>query len=149
MRVLGLDVGTKTIGVALSDEGGVIAHPLKTLKRLGDESDSKQLQVLCQQHQVGQVVVGLPLDLSGRVGKMASTVLRLVARLRQDLKVEVVTWDERFTTSQAERTLLSANVKRQARKEVVDQMAAALILQGFLDHQGSHSLKDDNESEGL
>ncbi|MEM9489250.1 MAG: Holliday junction resolvase RuvX [Myxococcota bacterium] len=137
MRAMGLDVGSKTIGVAISDELGLAAHPVETIKRQGTAPDVARVAVLVGERQVTQVIVGLPLELSGAVGRRASRVRIFIEALRQALPEEVAIheWDERFSTVAVERVLLEANVSRRARKRVIDQQAAAYILQGWLDGQ--------------
>jgi putative Holliday junction resolvase len=135
VRVLGLDVGSKTIGVAVTDEVGIAAHSVATLARRGTAADVDQ--VLAQVAALGAtaVVVGLPLELSGREGPRARRVRVLIDALRSRLgdSVPVHEWDERFSTAAVERILIDANVSRARRKQVVDKQAAAFILQGWLD----------------
>lgn len=135
MRALGLDVGSKTIGVAITDEANIAAHPLTVLERVGNSGDSARIAKLVSTHGVTDVVVGLPFELSGRVGHRARRVRELGAALRAALG-DAVTYheqDERFTTAEAERVLLAADVSRAKRRKVIDQQAAALILQAWLD----------------
>lgn len=135
MRVVGLDVGSKTIGVAVSDELGLIAHPRTTLARRGTARDVETVARIVVEEGATRVVVGLPYTLDGEVGPRARRVLVLVEALRARLgaAVPVETWDERFSTVEAEESLRRADVSRRRRKEVVDQLAAAVILQGWLD----------------
>jgi putative Holliday junction resolvase len=135
MRALGLDVGSKTIGVALTDEAEIAAHPLTVLQRVGNSGDTLAIVALCTEHAVTDVVVGMPYELSGRIGPRAKRVQDLIAVLRAQLPTALVLHeqDERFTTAEAQRVLIAADVSRQKRKEVIDQQAAALILQGWLD----------------
>lgn len=141
MRALALDVGTRTIGLALSDPGRIVATAWETLARRGEAADIQELVRRVQEREVGQVVVGLPLELDGREGRRARRVLRLVEVLRERLAalpgppVAVVTWDERFSTAAAERVLLEADVSRKRRREAIDAVAAQVILQGWLDAQ--------------
>jgi len=135
MRALGLDVGSKTIGVAVTDEVNIAAHPLTVLERAGNSGDSARIAALVAEHGVTDVVVGLPYELSGRAGHRARRVRELGAALRAALG-DAVTYheqDERFTTAEAERVLLAADVSRAKRRKVIDQQAAALILQAWLD----------------
>ena len=149
MRTLGLDVGTKTIGVALSDEGGSIATAREVLSRRGHEADAKAVVERVTREGVRAVVVGLPLELNGREGHRARLVRRFVAVLEPQLAVvagglvPVRTWDERFSTAAAERTLLEADVSRAGRKRKVDALAAQFILQGWLDAQTREAEADD------
>lgn len=135
MRALGLDVGSRTIGVALTDEAEIAAHPLTVLPRSGNAKDASAVAALCAEHGVTDLVFGLPLELSGRVGHRARRVQELVAAVREVLPaaIRVHEQDERFSTAEAERVLLAADVSRGKRREVIDQQAATLILQGWLD----------------
>ncbi|MBA3453803.1 MAG: Holliday junction resolvase RuvX [Deltaproteobacteria bacterium] len=137
MRALGLDVGSKTIGVALTDEAEIAAHPLTVLARIGQSGDASAVVAMCVEHAVTDVVVGMPFELSGRVGHRARRVQEFVAILRAQLPAELKLHeqDERFTTAQAQRILIDADVSREKRKTVIDQQAACLILQGWLDAQ--------------
>lgn len=131
---MGLDVGSKTIGVAIIDEAGIAAHPLTVLERSGTDADVSAIRTLVQKHGITDVVVGVPYELSGRIGHRA----RRVQLLQQALAAGMgdVKWheqDERFTTREAERVLIEADVSREKRKEVIDQQAACLILQTWLD----------------
>jgi putative Holliday junction resolvase len=133
LRVLGLDVGSKTIGVAVSDELGLLAHPRVTLARRGTRADVAQVQGQVAAEGAERVVVGLPLTLEGTIGPRAKRVLVLVEALSAGLGVPVETWDERFSTAAVERALIEADLSRARRKQVIDQEAAAFILQGWLD----------------
>jgi putative Holliday junction resolvase len=137
VRAIGLDVGSKTIGVAVSDELGMLAHPRTTLARRGTRADVEAVVALAEGEQAAHIVVGLPLSLSGEVGPRARRVLVLVDALRARLgeRVAVDTWDERFSTVAAERALLEQDLPASRRRALVDQAAAAFILQGWLDAQ--------------
>lgn len=135
MRALGLDVGMKTIGVALSDGLGLAAHPLTTLARAGTVADADAVVGLARKHEAEAIVVGWPLELSGKEGPRARRVAVLVdaIRARLDPAVPIHKWDERFSTVAVERVLLEGDLSRRKRKAVVDRAAAAFILQGWLD----------------
>jgi putative Holliday junction resolvase len=133
VRWLGLDVGSKTIGVAVSDEEEVVALPLRTLARHGGKRDLEAVADLVRETGAGGIVLGLPLDLEGREGDAARRVRALGERLAAHTGCSVEYWDERFTTVQAERALLEGDVSRRRRRQVIDQVAAALLLQSFLD----------------
>jgi len=136
MRALGLDVGSKTLGVALTDEANIAAHPLTVLERMGNVRDAAAIAKLAAEHSVTDVVVGMPFELSGRIGLRAKRVLQLIEAMKpalEALSIGVHEQDERFTTAQAERILIEADMSRGKRKGVIDQQAAALILQGWLD----------------
>jgi len=137
MRSLALDVGDVRIGVALSDETGVLASGLPTLVRVGPRKDVKAVKALVRDKEVGEVVVGLPRNLAGDIGPQAEKVLAFVADLEAALPVPVVTWDERFTTALANRTMIEGGLSRRARRESVDQVSAILILQSYLDARSS------------
>ena len=135
VRSLGLDVGTKTIGVALSDALGYAAHPLVVLPRTGTLSDVAAVEGLVTEHEVEALVVGLPLELSGKEGHRARRVKVLIDALAAHFgeRLAVHEWDERFSTAAVERILIEADMSRAKRKKVVDKQAAAYILQGWLD----------------
>jgi putative Holliday junction resolvase len=137
MRALALDVGEKTIGLALTDEARIAAHPLTVLQRVGNFGDVAAIAALVGEHSVSDVVVGMPYELSGKLGHRARRVQSFIAALRAALPADVQLHeqDERFTTAQAERVLIAGDVSRARRRSVIDQQAAALILQGWLDAQ--------------
>ncbi len=133
-RVLGLDVGSRTIGVAVSDELGVAAHGVTTLQRRGTVKDVAQVLELVRRYQATRVVVGMPYELDGSAGRRAERV-RVFYDALAAAGLALDEWDERFSTVEAEQVLLEANLSRARRKEVIDQMAAQHILQGWLDHR--------------
>ncbi|MDR7435044.1 MAG: Holliday junction resolvase RuvX [Armatimonadota bacterium] len=133
MRILGLDVGTRRIGVALSDPLGISAQPLKVIEREGWDADLAEIRALVREWEVSCVVVGMPRSLNGSLGPQARMVEEFVAKLRDAIGVPVDTWDERLTTVAAERAMLEANVRRDRRRQRVDAVAAALLLQAYLD----------------
>ena len=136
MRALGLDVGSKTIGLALTDEVGIAAHPLGVIERVGNSGDAAKIRTLVDEHGVTDVVVGIPYELSGKIGHRARRVQEFAAVLRDTLNgITLHEQDERFTTAEAERVLIDADVSRAKRKQVIDQQAATLILQTWLNGQ--------------
>ena len=137
MRTMGLDVGSKTIGVAVSDELGFSAHPITTVRRTNLRADLRELGRLISEQDVRRLVVGLPLNMSGTEGPRAVESRKLGDALAEETRLPVIFWDERLTTVAAEKSLLEANVSRKKRKEVIDQVAACLILQGWLDSQAT------------
>jgi putative Holliday junction resolvase len=137
MRILGLDVGDKRIGVAVSDPLGMTAQGVTVIRREGEERDLERLGRLARELGVGQVVVGLPRRTDGTLGTAARVVGDFAARLERVLGIPVVLWDERFTSAAAEKLLVSADVGRARRKRVIDQVAAALILQNYLEARRS------------
>lgn len=130
---MGLDVGDKRIGIALSDEGAIIASPQETLERRGNRKDIAHLLELARRKDVAEILVGMPLSLDGSEGPQAQKVARFVEALKAATDLPVTTWDERLSTVGAERALLEGDVSRAKRKQTIDRVAAALILQGYLD----------------
>jgi len=132
-RIMALDVGEATLGVALSDPLGITAQPLTTLRRKSLAKDLGEIRSLVDRHDVEAIVIGLPLTLAGERGPAAQKVEAFAAKLERSLDLPVETWDERFTTVQAERALLEADTSRGRRRRVINQIAAALILQSYLE----------------
>ncbi|MBI3996296.1 MAG: Holliday junction resolvase RuvX [Candidatus Omnitrophica bacterium] len=135
MRILGLDVGDRRVGIALSDALGLTAQRLRVLERTGAASDVAAVEALVAEHQVARVIVGLPLTMAGAQGPQAKKVLAFAQQLRRRLSVPVDCVDERLTTVQGERALIETGASRRKRKQVIDQVAAQLILQHYLDAQ--------------
>jgi len=140
MRALALDVGSKTIGIAVSDPDGTMAHAREVLRRAGHQADAAQVCALATELGAEVVVIGLPLELDGRVGHRARLVERFTKILAEtiatrELELTIERWDERFSTAAAERTLLEADLSRAKRKRSIDAVAAQFILQGWLDAQ--------------
>lgn len=138
-RCLGIDFGSRRMGLALSDETGVIALPLPTVELRGVRHAVEAVKATCAERAVQKIVLGLPLDMQGRTGPAAEAVLHFAAQLREDTGLPVETWDERLSTSMAERMLIGGNVRRARRRELRDQAAAQIILQSYLDAHGSGS----------
>ncbi|WP_053367232.1 Holliday junction resolvase RuvX [Bacillus sp. FJAT-27245] len=135
MRILGLDVGSKTVGVALSDEFGWTAQGLETIK-IDEEKNEfgfERLGQIIKEYGVDQVVIGLPKNMNGTLGPRAEASQRFAEGVESRFSVQTVLWDERLSTMAAERVLLEADVSRKKRKKVIDKMAATMILQGYLD----------------
>lgn len=133
-RSMGLDVGDKTIGVALGDPFGWTAQGLETIRRVGIKKDLQRLEEIIKEYEVNKIVVGLPKNMNGTIGPQSEKVLEFNERLgKRFSNIEIVTWDERLTTVAAEKSLIAADVSRKKRKEVIDKMAAVYILQGYLD----------------
>lgn len=132
-RVLGVDFGQARIGVAVSDELGMLAHPLETVSAKPIDAAAKRVAQLATEKDVETVVVGLPRHMSGAQGVAAEEVHAFVAKLRPLLRCNVVLWDERLTTTAAHRALRDAGKKTRSTRGVVDQVAAQMILQGYLD----------------
>ena len=137
-RVLGLDLGSKRVGVAVSDRSGVIASPLTVLRRSGSERrDHEAIARLVVEEECDRVVVGLPLSLDGSIGRAAKSAVDEARRLATVVKVPVETYDERLTTVSAERALIEAKMRADARRRVVDKVAAAVMLQSWIDRQAN------------
>ncbi len=132
-RLLGLDVGTKTIGLALSDVMRQIATPLETIHRIKFKADAGRLLALAGEHGAGGLVIGLPVNLDGSEGPRAQSTRAFARNLAQLTDLPMAFWDERLSTAAAERVLLEADTSRKRRAELIDKMAAAYILQGALD----------------
>ncbi len=132
-RCLGLDIGDKRIGVALSDPGGILASPFTIIDCRGERQDIEAIVDIINQHQVRQIVAGLPRSMNGSIGKQAEKVKAFVQKLCSHTEVPVEFRDERLTTVSARRLMQAANTKKTRRKARDDAVAAALILQGYLD----------------
>ena len=133
-RLLGLDVGTKTIGLALSDTTLTIATPMETIRRKKFAGDAERLKAICTEQDVGGLVIGLPVNMDGSEGPRCQSVRQFSRNLSEVVGLPQAFWDERLSTQAVTRTLLEADASRKRRAEVVDKMAAAYILQGALDH---------------
>ncbi len=134
MRVLGLDVGDKTIGVAVSDEMGWTAQPLTVIRRQALQKDCRAVAGLVEEYGARSVVLGLPRNMDGSLGPQAAKTEAFGRALEQETGAEILFWDERLSTKAAERSLIEADMSRAKRKKVVDKIAASIILQGYLDH---------------
>jgi putative Holliday junction resolvase len=142
MRIMGLDLGGRRIGVAVSDELNLTAQPLTLIKRTSVEKDVSGILQIASEYSVGAIVVGLPLMMDGSKGQQARLVERFMDRLREKTSMPVEGWDERLSTAAVTRVLIEGDVTRTRRKGVVDQLSASYILQGYLDmkkarHQGA------------
>jgi putative Holliday junction resolvase len=146
-RVMGIDVGTVRVGIALSDESRIIAKPHVTLRREGNDRTAKAIAAVAAEHGVDRIVVGLPLGLDGAEQKSSEDSRALASAIGGATGLPVVVWDERLTTAQAERALLAANVRREKRREVIDRIAAALMLQSFLDRAAQSSVSGMKEED--
>ena len=132
-RLLGLDVGTKTIGMALSDTRLMLATPLDTIRRTRFRDDAQRLRAEIARHQVGGIVVGLPLALDGSEGPRVQGVRQFAKNLLEQTDLPLAFWDERLSTAAVEREMIAADLSRKRRGEIIDKVAAAYILQGLLD----------------
>ena len=133
MKIICLDVGSKTIGVAVSDDMGWTAQGVTTILRKNMDQDLEELKKLMDQYSPLEIVVGLPKNMDGTIGKQAEEVLVVAEIIKKSLNIPVITWDERLSTVAANRSLLEADLSRKKRKKVINKMAAVFILQGYLD----------------
>lgn len=137
MKIIGLDVGSKTIGVAVSDALGWTAQGVKTIR--WDENDlssaDEELEKIISEHEIGKAIIGLPKNMNGTIGERGEASQRYANHVEKVFQIPVDLWDERLTTMAAERVLLEADMSRSKRKKVIDKMAAVMILQGYLDQK--------------
>lgn len=136
MRTMGLDYGTKTVGVAISDALGVTAQGIETITRKEENKLRRtcaRIEELIREYEVGKIVLGFPKHMNNDIGERAEKALEFKEMLTRRTGLEVVMWDERLTTVAAERTLIESNVRREDRKKYIDKIAAVFILQGYLD----------------
>ena len=148
MRLMGLDYGSKTVGVAVSDPLGLTAQGVETVWRKQENKlrqTMARIEELISEYQVERIVLGYPKNMNNTVGERAVKSLELKEKLEKRTGLPVVMWDERLTTAEAERTLMETGVRRENRKQFLDQMAAVLILQGYLDRMNMN--KDENNGE--
>jgi len=138
LRIVGLDIGSKRIGVAVSDELGITAQGLETLICANPERDLERILSLAVNYQAEEIVVGIPYNMDGSEGIQAKKVKDFMRRIGEVTKVPVRPWDERLSTVAAERALIEADMSRARRRKVVDKLAAVLILQGYLDMKRFH-----------
>ena len=144
--LLGLDVGDARIGVARSDELGITAHPLCTLTRKNRQVDLVAISDLVSIHKVERVIVGLPISLDGTIGTQALSVQKFAERLGKVIEVPIEFWDERFTTVEAEDVLRELNKNSKKQKDIIDQIAATIILGEYLESQRKSAPVDEDES---
>jgi putative holliday junction resolvase len=134
-RILGLDVGSKTIGIAVSDPLGITAQPVTTIRRTKPAADLAELRSIVELYNASLLVVGYPRNMNGTVGEQAQFVDRFVEALRNEVALPIELVDERLTTRVAQQAMIAGKVKANRRREIIDQQAAALILQSFMDRQ--------------
>ena len=133
MRILGLDVGQKTIGVAVSDPLGFTAQGLTTIRRTNKEKDIQEIRKFCDEYDAKVIVIGLPKNMNGTIGPSGEIIMAFGKIIEEELKVEIKFWDERLTTVAAHKAMLEADLSRNKRKKIVDKVASTYILQGYLD----------------
>ncbi|MFW5985550.1 MAG: Holliday junction resolvase RuvX [Halanaerobiaceae bacterium] len=144
MRKMGLDIGDKRIGVAVSDALNITAQGKTVIVRKEHQKDLRQIEELIQKYNITEVVAGLPVNMDNTEGPQVDKVRNYVNFLKNNLEIPVVFWDERLTSLEAERVLIKADLSRAQRKKVIDQVAASLILQNYLDHQNYQKEREDN-----
>jgi putative Holliday junction resolvase len=145
-RLLGLDVGSKTIGLAVSDPLGITAQGLQTLRRQNKRRDFDQLRAIIEQYGVAEIIVGYPLRMNGLEGTQAEKMQLFAGELRKKFRLPVHLWDERLSSAEANRVLRDSEMSIKRRGEVVDRLAAVLILQSWMDAQAmEHSRKSDGD----
>lgn len=132
-RILGLDIGDKTIGVAVSDSLGFTAQGVTTIKRFSNKEDYAKLKEFIDEYDIKKVVVGLPINMNGTLGPQSEKTVKFATKLKNKYKVDIIYQDERMTTVSAERILIEGNVRRENRKKYIDKIAAVFILQNYLD----------------
>lgn len=133
MRILALDVGEKNIGLAISDQLGWTAQALRSLQQESMPKTIRAIKDIVQENQVSEIVVGMPLNMNGSLGKKAKEVADFLEDLKKEVELPIKVWDERLSSVQAEKVLLKADLSRKKRKKKIDQLAAQLILQSYLD----------------
>jgi putative Holliday junction resolvase len=142
MRIIGLDIGSRYIGVAVSDELGMTAQGLKTITRRSMEDDLMEISLIITQFkEIDKIVVGLPKNMDGTIGKQAEMIFKWIRAAQEKIPLPFLTWDERLSTVEVTKILLEADLSRKKRKRVIDKLAAALILQGYL----NQSRKENDE----
>ncbi len=132
-RVLGLDIGDKTIGVAVSDPLGLTAQGIKTIRRKNIKEDLKELESIIEKYNVEKIVAGLPKNMNNTIGPQGEKVLQFIEIIKSEINIEVLLQDERLTTVSAQRLLINGDVSRKKRKSVIDKVAATYILQTYLE----------------
>ena len=133
MRIMALDVGSRTIGIACSDALLMTAQGIETIRRTSLENDFNRLRELISEYEVHELVVGMPKNMNGTKGERAEKTEEFVEKMKEVIDLPITFWDERLSTVMAERQLIAADVSRKKRKDVIDKMAAVVILQGYLD----------------
>ena len=132
-RILGLDVGTKRIGVAISDPLGMTAQPLTTIVRESKKKDLEAIEALLTEYDIKKVVVGMPFNMNGTIGPSGEMVKMVAEKIKNKFKIELIYIDERLSTVSAERVLIERNIRREDRKDFIDKVAASYILKTYLD----------------
>lgn len=133
MRIIGLDLGKKNIGVAVSDPLGFTAQGINTIRRTNKENDIKEIKKFCDEYNAELLLIGLPKNMNGTIGPSGEIAMEFGELCKREIQIEVKFWDERLTTVAAHKAMLEADLSRNKRKKIVDKVAATYILQGYLD----------------
>jgi len=144
MRVMGLDIGEKIIGIALSDPNGLIASSYRNIERQELEKDLEEIKKIALECGVQKIVIGFPKNMNGTIGPQARRIMEFKEALEKAVDLPVILWDERLSTVAVEKILIEGNMSRKKRKKVIDKMAASYILQGYLDKIRSENLNNKN-----
>jgi len=131
MRVIGLDIGTKRIGVAISDEECIIARGLNSIERNGKEIE--KIKEIIKKYNVEKIVYGLPLRMDGSISSQTEVAVSFISKLKEEISIPLLPWDERLSSKQAETILIEADISRKKRKKLIDKLSAQIILQNYLD----------------
>jgi len=146
MRVIGLDIGTKRIGMAISDEGCIIARGLNSIERNGKEVE--KIKEIIKKYNVEKIVYGLPLKMDGSISAQTEIVASFISKLKKEISIPLLPWDERLSTKQAETILIQADISRKKRKKLIDKLSAQIILQNYLDAKNLEN-KTVEDIEGM
>jgi len=146
MRIIGLDIGTKRIGVAISDEECIIARGLNSIERNGKEIE--KIKELIKKYNVEKIVYGLPLKMDGSISAQTEIVVSFISKLKNEVAIPLLPWDERLSTKQAETILIEADISRKKRKKFIDKLSAQIILQNYLDAKNLEN-KTVEDIEGM
>jgi putative holliday junction resolvase len=133
MRIMGLDIGEKTIGIAICDPLGFTAQGITTIRRKGKENDIEELKKICDEYKVEEIISGLPKNMNGTLGPQSEKIIKFCDLIKERLSLPLKYWDERLTTVAATKAMLESDMSRAKRKKIVDKVAATYILQGYLD----------------
>ena len=146
-RILGIDYGTRRVGLAVSDPMGIVATPLRVLEVVSDEAAVREVKRVCREQAIEAIVVGMPFNMDGTRGPSAEAAEKFAGMVREKTGLTVETWDERLSTSMVERVLIDGGARREKRKQVRDKLAAQVILQGYLDAKAASTMNDDPDRD--
>ncbi|MDI6703955.1 MAG: Holliday junction resolvase RuvX [bacterium] len=145
MRILGLDVGDRRIGVAVSDESCTLSTPIEVIERKDDEHTMVHLKEIISNYDISEIVVGLPKGMDGENSEQTRKVYSFIVLVKREIKLPIKLWDERLTTVMAEKVLIKANMRRNNRKGIIDKLSASIILQNYLDNKKDDLTTEDRE----